>query len=327
MRIKSSVLFGLIVVICAISGFSLLKRLTHEVDEWRPSDLYSSTNVARRSTYSVVSSAPVSYSEALPTVSSGSGSMFRRRAVSSYAPAVSAPASSLSPLASSPQGGLYTTSSAEFRSFGGGGNVGGVSMSGGSVKSSNSSVATATSLSISMPSTQVYTYNNGVASSDIAMASSYQGIGNTTGGAKRGIGGRHDAPPSYGGNGNPSDNPEGDDSGWGNTWLNWLDYKYGERGSDDTGYGFTWSELGDLYNEWCEEYRKKNPGVIPPSINEWYAWFYGSDGTTTHTGGIYGNEFSFVPVGDILPILIMALMYMGVVAVRRHKKLLLKIKD
>ena len=87
MRIKSSVLFGLIVVICAISGFSLLKRLTHEVDEWRPSDLYSSTNVSRRSTYSVVSSAPVSYSEALPTVSSGSGSMFRRRAVSSYAPA------------------------------------------------------------------------------------------------------------------------------------------------------------------------------------------------------------------------------------------------
>ena len=98
MKIKSSVLFGLIVVICAISGFSLLKRLTHEVDEWRPSDLYSSTNVARRSTYSVVSSAPVSYSEALPIVSSGSGSMFRRRAVSSYAPAVSAPASRLSPL-------------------------------------------------------------------------------------------------------------------------------------------------------------------------------------------------------------------------------------
>ena len=166
-------------------------------------------------------------------------------------------------------------------------------------------------------------------SGDIAMASTqaYAGIGNTTGGASRRISGRHDAPPSYGGNGNPSDNPEGDDSGWGNTWLNWLDYKYGERGSDDTGYGFTWSELGDLYNEWCEEYRKNNPGVIPPSINEWYAWFYGSDGTTTHTGGIYGNEFSFVPVGDILPILIMALMYMGVVAVRRHKKLLLKIKD
>lgn len=335
MRIKSSVLFGLIVVICAISGFSLLKRLTHEVDEWRPSDLYSSTNVSRRSTYSVVSSAPVSYSEALPTVSSGSGSMFRRRAVSSYAPASGlAGQSSMTGTASYSQSpiaysqGLHTTSSAEFRSFGGGGNAGGgVSMSGGTIKSTSSSIAPATSLSISMPSTQVYTYNNGVASSDIAMASSYQGIGNTTGGAKRGIGGRHDAPPSYGGNGNPSDNPEGDDSGWGNTWLNWLDYKYGERGSDDTGYGFTWSELGELYNEWCEEYRKNNPGVIPPSINDWYAWFYGSDGTTTHTGGIYGNEFSFVPVGDILPILIMALMYMGVVAVRRHKKLLLKIKD
>ena len=68
MKIKSNVLFGLIVLICSISGFSLLKRMTREIDEWRPSNLYSSTNVSRRSTFSVVSSAPASYSEVVASV-------------------------------------------------------------------------------------------------------------------------------------------------------------------------------------------------------------------------------------------------------------------
>lgn len=193
----------------------MLKRMTREIDEWRPSDLYSSSNLSRRSTYSVVSSgAHASYSGALPTVSSGSSSMFRHGVVSSYAPAVSVSNSQLpiagtasysqSPIAYSQR--LHTTSSAEFRSFGGGGNVGGVSMSGGSVKSSNSSVATASGLNVSMPSTSMYAYNSNRSSAsdvmssmsgDIAMTSTqaYAGIGNTT----RGIGGRKNA-PGMGGN-------------------------------------------------------------------------------------------------------------------------------
>ena len=193
--------------------------MTREIDEWRPSDLYSSSNLSRRSTYSVASSgAPASYFGAVPTVSSGSSSMFRHGVVSSYAPAVSVSNSQLpiagtasygqSPIAYSQR--LHTTSSAEFRSFGGGGNVGGVSMSGGSVKSSNSSVATASGLNVSMPSTSMYAYNSNRSSAsdvmssmsgDIAMASSqaYAGIGNTTGGASRGLGGRRNV-SSMGGN-------------------------------------------------------------------------------------------------------------------------------
>jgi hypothetical protein len=105
---------------------------------------------------------------------------------------------------------LHTTSSAEFRSFGGGGNGGGVSMSGGQVKSSASSVASASGLSVSMPSTSVYAYNtnrNGSSatdvmasvSGDIAMASSqaYAGIDNTTG--ARGLSGRKEVPSIGGG--------------------------------------------------------------------------------------------------------------------------------
>ena len=209
MKIKSNVLFGLIVLICSISGFSLLKRMTREIDEWRPSNLYSSSNIFRRSTYSVVSSAPASYSSTVATVSSGSGSMFRHHGASLYAPALSVSNSQL-PMAGTASYGqrLHTTSSAEFRSFGGGGNGGGVSMSGGQVKSSASSVASASGLSVSMPSTSVYAYNtnrNGSSatdvmtsvSGDIAMASSqaYAGIGNTT----RGIGGRKNVPSIGGG--------------------------------------------------------------------------------------------------------------------------------
>ena len=217
MKIKSSVLFGLIVLICSISGFSLLKRMTREIDEWRPSNLYSSSNIFRRSTYSVVSSAPASYSSAVATVSSGSGSMFRHHGTSLYAPAYVAPgslANSQYPIGGTPSNSaaspVYTTSSAEFRSFGGGGNGGGVSMSGGQVKSSASSVASASGLSVSMPSTSVYAYNtnrNGSfatdvmasVSGDITMASSqaYAGIGNTTG--ARGLNGRKEVPSIGGG--------------------------------------------------------------------------------------------------------------------------------
>lgn len=333
MKVKSSALFGLMVVICSISGFSLLKRFTQEVDEWRPSNLYSSTNLTRRSTFSVVSSAPASSSEAVATISSGSESLFGHGGAVLHAPA-SAPTYGLSPLASSPSGGLYTTSSAELRSFGGGGNGGGVSMSGGSVKSSGPSMASA-GLGVSMPSTSMYAYNtnrnnstaNDVMSSvpgDIAMASTqaYVGIGNTTGGASRGISGRKNAPPSYGGDGNPNDNQNGDESGWGSTWLNWLDNIYGETGDR----AFTWYELEGLYEQWRAAYVKNNPGAIPPTIDEWMAWFYGTSGDLTHIGGS-GNEYTFLPVGDIMPILIMALMYIGIIAVRRYRKSQLNIEN
>ena len=312
MRIKSSVLLGLILVICAISGFSLLKRLTQEVDEWRPSNLYSSTNVSRRSTFSVVSSAPASYSEAVASVSSGSGSMFRHRGASLYAPAsgfaysqspMAGTASySQSPIAYSQR--LHTTSSAEFRSFGGGGNAGAVSMSGGSVKSSSSSV-TSSSLSVSMPSTSMYAYNtnrNGSSASDmvasmsgdIALASSqaYAGIGNTTG--PRGMNGRKNVP------------------GIGGGWTGWLgngDY-WGEGYEDWAGGSnqVTWERLRALYVAATGDTDFSNE-------EEWeafLAWFNSKQSDDTF--GWY-----WVPISDaILFVLLLCLVYV-VVVYRRNK--------
>ena len=309
MKIKSNVLFGLIVVIFSVSGFSLLKRLTRDVDEWRPSDLYSTTNVSRRSTYSVVSSgASASYSGAVPSVSSGASSMFRHRGVSSYAPVVSAPAYSFSPLASSPlassplasspQGGLYATSSAEFRSFGGGGNAGGVSMSGGSVKSSNSSVATASGLNVSMPSTSMYAYNSNRSSAsdvmpsmsgDIAMASTqaYAGIGNTTGGASRGISGRRDVPSIGGGSTDES------------VFMSILVEICG--GSAD----LTLTDA-QLWAKWAVYYA--TGGVSPADWERFWAW-YQSIRTLPET-----------PVGDaVLFVMCCALLYVVYIYLKRKK--------
>ena len=320
MRIKSSVLLGLILVICAISGFSLLKRLTQEVDEWRPSNLYSSTNVFRRSTFSVVSSAPASYSEAVASVSSGSGSMFRHRGASLYAlasgfaysqsPMAGTASYSQSPIAYSQR--LHTTSSAEFRSFGGGGNAGAVSMSGGSIKSSGfSSTAHASVLSVSMPSTSVLAYNNTNAdylssvSGDIAMVSTqaYAGIGNTTGGAMGGIVGRKNSP--------------GFNT---NRWLNWLALNgsdYGYENSDGV-WLLDINALRRAYEAYCSNWNE-TMGYLP-TWEEWLAWFMGSEGDPFYwTDGENESWYQFLPIGDVLPLVFFILLYCAFVSVKLWK--------
>ena len=319
MKIKSNVLFGLIVVIFSVSGFSLLKRLTRDVDEWRPSDLYSTTNVSRRSTYSVVSSgASASYSGAVPSVSSGVSSMFRHRGVSSYAPALSVSNSQL-PMAGTASYGqspiaygqrLHTTSSAEFRSFGGGGNAGGVSMSGGAIKSSGSAMsAPSSALSVSMPAAPAFAYNRGAMSSvagDMAVASNqaYAGIGNTTG--PRGISGRK--------NGDVED-----------SWLDWL-YRYGYThgsvsGDEQNGYtySFSYNDLLKAYNDYVANYWQKMWGT-PPTFDQWLAWFQGDGGMHDYRG----NSYVWLPVGDYYPLLILAMLYVGYVVVRRRKQQVLE---
>lgn len=305
MKIKSNVLFGLIVLICSISGFSLLKRMTREIDEWRPSDLYSSSNLSRRSTFSVVSSAPASYSSAVATVSSGSGSMFRHHGASLYAPALGVSNSQL-PMAGTASYGqspiaygqrLHTTSSAEFRSFGGGGNAGGVSMSGGSVKSSNSSVATASGLNVSMPSTSMYAYNSNRSSAsdvmssmsgDIAMASSqaYAGIGNTT----RGIGARKNAP------------------GMGGNLDNWVQDIIGNDGWVWTDGTIDYFDKAKLYQMYLDAIAN---GDLPEGITweEFLSWF-----------GDQSDRYAFPIPSGVWFMCFLALGYGLYIAYRRKQK-------
>ena len=279
--------------------------MTREIDEWRPSDLYSSSNLSRRSTFSVVSSAPASYSSAVATVSSGSGSMFRHHGASLYAPALSVSNSQLpmpgtasygqSPIAYGQR--LHTTSSAEFRSFGGGGNVGGVSMSGGSVKSSNSSVATASGLNVSMPSTSMYAYNSNRSSAsdvmssmsgDIAMASSqaYAGIGNTT----RGIGGRKNAP------------------GMGGNLDNWVQDIIGNDGWVWTDGTIDYFDKAKLYQMYLDAIAN---GDLPEGITweEFLSWF-----------GDQSDRYAFPIPSGVWFMCFLALGYGLYIAYRRKQK-------
>ena len=152
MKVKSSVLLGLIVLVCLLGGLSLMSRLNVEEDMWRPVDMYSAVGGTHGSTFSTVSYDGAASSGVDMPMMPQSGSAFRRRAVFSYAhTGASANPSSIatgsSPIANSQ--GLYATSSAEHRSFGGGDNAA-VSMSGGVVSSnSQSPIADNHSLKIS----------------------------------------------------------------------------------------------------------------------------------------------------------------------------------
>lgn len=303
MKIRS-VLFGLVVLVCLFGGLSLMSRMNEDQGGWRPADMYSTYGGSQGVTYSSVTYGSASSAGSSVPVLSSSNSLFRHRGVSSYAPAGGF-AYSQSPLASSPQGGLYATSSAEFRSFGGGGNAGGVSMSGGAIKSSGSAMsAPSSALSVSMPAAPAFAYNRGAMASvagDMAMASdqAYAGIGNTTG--PRGMSGRK--------NGGVED-----------SWLQWL-AKYGTghgsgSGDDENGwtYTFDYYQLDKAYQDYVTNYWDYMWGE-PPTFDEWLTWFQGNGGSHDYRG----NSYVWVPVGDYYPLLILAMLYVGYVVIRRRK--------
>ena len=314
MKIRS-VLFGLVVLVCLFGGLSLMSRMNEDQGGWRPADMYSTYGGSQGVTYSSVTYGSASSAGSSVPVLSSSNSLFRHRGVSSYAPAggfaySQSPLAS-SPLASSPQGGLYATSSAEFRSFGGG-NAGGVSMSGGAIKSSGSAIsAPSSALSVSMPAAPAFAYNRGALPSvagDMAMASdqAYAGIGNTT--DPRGISGRK--------NGGVED-----------SWLDWL-ARYGRgfgTGSGDINsndgwtYTFDYNQLYNAYLEYVNNYWQKMWGT-PPSFEQWLAWFQGNGGSHDYKG----NTYSWVPIGDYYPLLILAMLYVGYVIIRRRKNKILE---
>ena len=314
MKIRS-VLFGLVVLVCLFGGLSLMSRMNEDQGGWRPADMYSTYGGSQGVTYSSVTYGSASSAGSSVPVLSSSNSLFRHRGVSSYAPAggfaySQSPLAS-SPLASSPQGGLYATSSAEFRSFGGGGNAGGVSMSGGAIKSSGSAMsAPSSALSVSMPAAPAFAYNRGALPSvagDMAVASdqAYAGIGNTTG--PRGISGRRNLP------------------GYGDFWWRWFDDWMSENGSSygsgDSSYTFNRNTLEQAYNDFINS-GVWNDGISDvPSFGDWLNWYlqYTSEnGFYTYNGHTYYWEV--LPLGDAWPLIVMLLLYTGYVFVRRRKQ-------
>ena len=199
MKVKSFLLLGLIVLICSLGVLSLMGRLDNEQEYWRPADVYSALGGSQGSSYSAVSYGSGAYTGADALVVSSSRSMFRHHAAFSYAPAHRSPmTNSQYPIGGTPSysskgaSALYTTSSATIKSFGGGGN-GTAIMSSSSTKKSVAATSAPMAMTVAMPSTSVFAQNTRsinaadampTISGDIAMASSYAGIGNTTGGRR-----------------------------------------------------------------------------------------------------------------------------------------------
>ena len=261
----------------------------------------------------------------------------------------------LSPLTSAPTGGgLYTTSSKTFNSYGGGGN-GGAAM-GGAMRGSSSPNGLITSspiTSISSPiaystarrgemssaagdnPTQMLAENPAMAMANAAntgMSNGFYGgytaidysasanygqyTGMFGGSTPMGVRGRQNAGPNTNG-GNSYDQ-----------WLQWLakfGFNFGTQGDDNT-YTFDGDQAYNAFLIWYKsvygyDYDPNNT-LTPPEFTyaQWLSWFTSNGGTH---GYLYGDDswtFQFVPVGDILPLLLIALLYIVAMYLRTKSR-------
>jgi hypothetical protein len=252
------------------------------------------------------------------------------------------PASGVSQL---PSGGSsavvgHMTSSAEYHSFGGGGNA---AAAGGSSMSRRSSSMNASPISynalsvgsISLPTAPRsssannagYTpslaqeANYAIASSnmqgglfDYALqttygTASYEASNNSS---PSRVNNRFNAPPGAGGN-----SDEGEE-GLGETWLYWLDYYYSQSGwwnNNENGNTVT-LDWWDAYSAWKAIVDSWNEGMGPaPTWEQFEKWLWSKGGAHTTND----HTYNYIPVGDLLPLILMALIYMIILFVKRNK--------
>ena len=324
------------VVLCAVlCGTFVWLRSAGEEDTWKPNEIYNEVHTSSFSaSYTNATTSAPSYDGGV-ALSMSSSSLSRKAnyyAGASYAPLASSSFAS-SPMVGASGAGLYTTSSAEMKSFGGGGN-GGVAMGGRSSMSGGSSSmaggAGVGSLSISSPiaystarSGNMGGLSGGAdmlaqqgAMPDMASSFGYAAASNYL---NAGTYDQYNA--MYGGSSTGRSNVRGkQNSGVTDSWLDWL-YRYGWKygtgtGSDETGWTYTYTEeqLRQAYEDYITNYWDPmwHPGASKPTFEQWLAWLYEGDGA----GHFYNGNW-YVPVGDMLPLFILALLYAVVMFVRK----------
>lgn len=258
---------------------------------------------------------------AVPMFSRQSSTIGSRRMVGSNGATYSSqsvqyPMGGMSSVSQSPLS--YMSSSHTMKSFGGGNT--GVSMSGGVVSNAASSLGSGVSVGIQSPIayTQLPAINT-----QSPIVSNYQGVGNTTTTAPRGMRGRR----GVGSMGSIGGGTTGEGySGIENSWLSWLaNSGLGYSGSQvDGSYGFNIYQLQDAYDAWLQWWiSTEMGGETPdeyPSFDEFLSWFWKNDGQHTWSGGPDSSiSMHWVPVGDVLPLLVLAMLYVVIFFVRRNK--------
>ena len=358
MKRNVNVFIAVVLVAVLCGGIIWLQTANDEKLGWNIHDTYGEAPA-----YSNNGAAYTNATFAGPSANEGgvmalsSSSPLRARSSYSYAGAYSgAVTSNLSPLASSPVGGvsgagLYTTSSQTFKSYGGGGNGGaatGGGMRGGSAASSVSMGAGVGSMSIASPiaystarrsdmtigagddlaqmmaenpvmamtnatNTEMSNgFYGGYTAMDYSGSANYgQYTGMFGGGSRMGVRGRQNSALT-------------------DSWLDWL-YRYGyswgtQTGDAENGYYYTFTEdqLREAYNEYINNYWDPmwHPGESKPTFEQWLAWMEQGG----ESGYNYNNNwYMMAPVGDILPLLLIALLYVLFVALKsKSLKSLLK---
>ena len=359
------------VLLCAVlCGTFVWLSSSGEESSWSPNDIYNEVqgagSVGGYATTSATFSGPSNEGGvALPMSSSSMRARSSYKYASAYSGAATTPlTSNLSPLSPSAsllpslQGGvggrqaLYTTSSAEIKSFGGGGNGGaamGGAMSNGRSNSGLSNPSLQGGAGVGISPIAYSTARRGgmssVAGDDLAMMAAENpvmamtnaasvGMGNGFYGAysvmdyssanyaeytgmfgsgRMGVRGRQNAGP----------NTNGGDSY--DQWLQWLaklGFNFGTQGEGNI-YTFDGEQAYNAFLVWYKavygyDYDPNNT-LTPPEFTyqQWLSWFTSHGGTH---GYQYGNEswtFLFVPVGDILPLLLLALLYVLFVAIKK----------
>ena len=348
MKENSFILVVLLLSVGVVIGLTLWNDHGGQDDMWSPNDMYSKHDVMSRasSTFTSASASSGSMSNGGVVLTMHHRSFGSSRAhVPSYSYARNTVGTSTynqSSFASSPSGGLHTTSSAEFRSFGGGGMSAGVSMSSGSRSvASNGPIAQSGGVYTSMPTgvlssslsatnnmqmsisgNEMMAMNNPANDFSSASASAYSGWGKTT--ALYGT-------ATYGGNGSnrisgrrnagPTDN--GKDTY--EAWLEWMmrnGWRYGTS-SNGTDYTYTKEQAYNAFIDWYKSTYKVNeydPDAAQFDYEEWENWYMNNNGYHTAANG-YTFTFFQSPIGDIIPLVIFALAYILFVMVRRYKQL------
>lgn len=331
----------LAILLCVVLYVGLLMSFysSDKSDSWNPQQGYTMPMGGKSSTSAVsVGGGSTSTGVSVPMRSS-SRSMRSSRAVSLYAPAhYSSIAHTQYPIGGTPSNSvaspIYTTSSATMKSFGGG-NSAGVSMSGGTVRSDNSvsSVASANIAYASLPATNVpYTYVSTPDENQAVAASVYSG-------APAMVNDRYpfssySSQIAYNATNTATSllgNPLGlrgrlklgiGDANVEDSWLNWLGIMginvedVGHYDESTNTWYYDYYDLQKLYQEFCNSW---NFGMgKKPTWDEWLAWFMGSEGNPyIWDDGDNQYGFSFVPVGDFMPLIVLALLYVVFIAYRR----------
>lgn len=343
MKTRFNIFIILGVCLCLAGVLRMVHVSTDDSLGWTPNDLYdlsvAKDESLRTSPFTNATLSGANSDNAMPSLGSRmSWSMRAPRANFSYAHVSDALVAPSASLPSAPAAGvLYTTSSAEYRSFGGGRNGGNfVSSSGGFVASSAASpiASSASALNafspVSMPrhASAGSNVSGGVEQmveqvAEVAV-SGYSSSFATGYALNTSYGTASYDELAYGGYGNRNSMPgrqNAPSSGLGNSWLNWLDDYYSNTldwWNEDKGNGnsttLDWQAAYNAYLAMLDSWNYTMGN--PPTWEEFEAWLWKSKGSWYEKNG---HSYTYVPVGDVLPLLILALLYMVILVVKRNK--------